>query len=294
MISSTPKTNPKIVDSVAELVFQNKSYLSELFPDCKSPAEVTTILRTSLSSWSVLVASIPVAIFRLQTSGHEGDISGFSLLGENNFQTVIPLLLKDLGEMGIRTVKLEVPEEQSDLFVNFGFQNDGTELRFSGSISETTFMPILPLTNPTQRNLPALASLLYDSYAKSPMANRYVNQSAAEKYLQYILSGMKGSFLAEASFISTTPVRWEVVSACLITLRSTFEAVVSQIFTHPLYRARGLATQEVQSAMNCLTKHGIRTLSASIPENHEVMRRLLMKLGMRQDQRIVRVSTLIS
>jgi GNAT superfamily N-acetyltransferase len=239
------------------------------------------------------VTGLPVALFNLQTSGQEGSITRFSLLGENNVQTIIPFLLNDLREMKIRAVRFEVPEEQSDSFVNLGFQTDGTQLGLFGQINETIFMPILPLTNPTQKDLPTLAKLLHESYTKSPEANRFRDQLAAEKYLQDTLGGMNGDFLADASFISSTPARWEVVSACLIISSSPGTATVSEVFTHPLYRARGLATVEVQSAMNRLIKHGIRTLSACIPENHDVMRRLLTKLGMKQDRRIVRVSKLI-
>lgn len=294
MISGTPKVNPKVIDSVAELVFQNKPYLNEVFPACKNPAEIAGILRSSQSSWSVLVTDLPVALFNLQTSGQEGTITALSLLGENNVQNVIPLLLKDLGERKIRTVRSEVPEEQLDSLVNLGFQSNGAQLRFSGPIIETTFMPILPLTNPAQKDLPALAKLLHESYKKSPEPNRFGDQLATEKYLQDTMSGMRGDFLADASFISSTPARWEVVSACLITSSSPGMATVSEIFTHPLYRARGLATLEIQSVMNGLTKRGIRTLSICIPENHDVMRRLLAKLGMKQDRRTVRVSKQIT
>ncbi len=85
------------------------------------------------------------------------------------------------------------------------------------------------------------------------------------------------------------------MSACLVTRVSPAEANVSQLFTHPLYRARGLATTEIASAMNSLVKEGkgVTRLTVWSPEANEVMKRLLDKMGFAQDRRLVEMTSRI-
>ena len=290
MISPIAKLKPDALDDVAKLIFERSHYPNEIMPACKDAHDVVAFLQTEPSAWSVLLSDRPLAIFKLQTLEHEATLDDFTVLSESAIQRIGPVLLRDLKDRGLKNVVLNVSEELAPSLLNSGFQRTGVLLGFSIRAKETIFMPILPLTNPTQKDSPALAKLMFESYAKSPKINRLTNLPATERYLKTVTSGIRGKFLPDASFISITPGTGNVVSACLITSNSADTAVIAEIFTHPLYRTRGLATTEIQSAMNFLVKHGIHHLSVSIPEDHEAMRRLLSKLGMSESSRKVSVS----
>jgi len=84
-----------------------------------------------------------------------------------------------------------------------------------------------------------------------------------------------------------------VVSACFIALRSPREALVAELFTHPLYRARGLATIELATAMNRLLKRGVQTLTVRFGEKNEIAGRLFAKLGFKQERKLAEMVTVI-
>jgi predicted GNAT family acetyltransferase len=67
------------------------------------------------------------------------------------------------------------------------------------------------------------------------------------------------------------------------------------VFTHPLYRARGLATAEISSAMNRLVNEGkgVSRLTVLKPETNDVVKRLLDKMGFAQDRKLVEMSSRI-
>lgn len=90
---------------------------------------------------------------------------------------------------------------------------------------------------------------------------------------------------AEASL--TSGATQNIVSACFITLPSPTEAHVAQLYTHPLYRARGLATTEVATGMNKLVKRGVQTLTVWLGEDNEIAGRLFAKLGFKLQQKLV-------
>ncbi len=105
------------------------------------------------------------------------------------------------------------------------------------------------------------------------------------------MSGTHGFYAANASFVSGTIEN--PVSACFITLGSPREANVTRLFTHPLYRARGLATSEVATSMNKLLKQGIETLSVWVGGDNEIARRLFTKLGFKEVRKAVELGATI-
>jgi predicted GNAT family acetyltransferase len=144
-------------------------------------------------------------------------------------------------------------------------------------------MPLLPLTNATQKDLTILSQLMYTSYVK--MDGGFPDTQSAETMLRAIMSGVNGQYLQDASFASGASPN--LVSACLLTLDTPDEAKIQQLFTHPLYRARGLATTEIAAAMNRLSGSGIRSLTAWSREDNGVVTRLLTKLGFGQERTAV-------
>ena len=80
------------------------------------------------------------------------------------------------------------------------------------------------------------------------------------------------------------------MSACFVTIESTTVARVAEMFTHPLYRARGLATTEIASSMNKLIKRGFSKMTAWVPANDDVTRRLFGKLGFKEDGKLAELT----
>jgi predicted GNAT family acetyltransferase len=102
------------------------------------------------------------------------------------------------------------------------------------------------------------------------------------------MSGARGTYLPDASYASGAPPN--LVSACLLTADLPGEAKIDQLFTHPLYRARGLATLEIAAAMNRLTVSGVSSLNVWNREGNDVIKRLLGKMGFRQQRTVVEMS----
>jgi len=99
------------------------------------------------------------------------------------------------------------------------------------------------------------------------------------------MEGKQGRYLTDASFVSgATP---NIVSACLITLGEGNVAKVTELFTHPLYRARGLATTELAAAMNWLIKNKVEALEAVVENSNVVVRRLFTKVGLKEVNQLV-------
>jgi hypothetical protein len=140
-------------------------------------------------------------------------------------------------------------------------------------------MPILPLSNPTERDISALAKLMQQSYARNK--EKLVSDPSIERNLHDIMTGIKGTFLPESSFISKATDK--IASACLITSTGTRTANIEEMFTHPLYGARGLATTEIAMSMNRLQRKQITALNVWLEETDEVARRLFEKLGFKKD-----------
>jgi predicted GNAT family acetyltransferase len=127
---------------------------------------------------------------------------------------------------------------------------------------------------------------MYEAYAKTSRA--IPDLQSAEELLHNIVGGAFERYLPDASFGSGAYPN--IVSACLIVMDSPDQARIAQLFTHPLYRARGLATTEIAFAMNRLSATGVKSLTAWSQEGDDVVKRLLTKMGFAETGRAVEVS----
>jgi ribosomal protein S18 acetylase RimI-like enzyme len=138
-------------------------------------------------------------------------------------------------------------------------------------------MPILPVANPTPKDTHLLSKLIFESYDKTGL--RLSDVASAERIVKDIWTGLRGTFLANSSYVSFAGDK--IVSGCLINSNGPKAARIMELFTHPLYRARGLATAEVCTCMNHLSKDNVSTLGVSVSEDNEVAKRLFAKLDFR-------------
>jgi hypothetical protein len=258
------------------------------FPECNTREDLAAALRGSDDRWSVLVAERTNALFSLHTSGTNATVDQFVPEATERTGSIIMALISDLKRMKVETITIAVPEELVRQLLKIGFARQDTIVRLSGPVVETNLMPILPLSNASERDIPGLARLMHESYVKE---KKTAIQSAtvAEKTLRGITVGQYGRFMSDCSFLSGTV--GNPVSACFITCESPHSASVIQLFTHPLYRARGLATSEITNGMNRLLKLGFLTLSVWLPQDSEVAKRLFTKLGFGEDGKLIQMST---
>ncbi len=137
-------------------------------------------------------------------------------------------------------------------------------------------MQLLPLSNPIEKDIPELSRLMFEAYAESKY-NKYADPAVAERNLRALMSRKERTFLRSSSFISKAGDK--IVSACLITGEHV-GATVSELFTHPLYRARGLATAELTTCMNSLARARV-----AVDEKNDLVIRLLSKIGFTEETR---------
>jgi len=272
---------------VASFVYQDREFTKQEFPHTTNTQEVGMALASLGNSWQVLTSERPIALFKGEILAPTANLSQLCYDHSASFETVMAKLREDLRRMGVTNFQLSVFPDEADSFLSKGFEKREVLVRLSRSPTETKMMPILPLMNPTQKEIPTLSNLMHEAYAKTRGA--YSDAEAAQSVIRSIVSGV--DYLPNASFASGAFPN--LVSACLVTSVSPSEATVSQLFTHPLYRARGLATTEIASAMNILVKEskGLARLTVWSPETNEVMKRLLIKMGFAQDRRLVEMTS---
>jgi GNAT superfamily N-acetyltransferase len=290
MITKTSKASSDILGQTAEFIFENGAYMKEVFPQCSNKEELLSELRKTHEQWNILHTDRPVALFTLQLSDVNAIVDKFYPAPSISYESLVLNLRLDLKKAKIQSLTLRVPEEMAEGLEKNGFEKRRFLVKFVGPVIETQLMPILPLVSPTERGIPALAKLMHESYEKGAEP-RLPTVSSAERKLHEIMSGLHGAYAAEASLISGTTLN--VVSACFIALRSPREALVAELFTHPLYRARGLATIELATAMNRLLKRGVQTLTVRFGEKNEIAGRLFAKLGFKQERKLAEMVTVI-
>ena len=284
MLTAASRCPPKVMQEVAKVVCKHGDFLRENLPLCSNPAEVSKALAAS-NSWFVFVNGQSVAVFKLEVSGRIAIVSQFCV-SDDSFQAVISGLRVELGAMKIVTLTSTVPPSEVERWTGLGFRRGFACAKFSRVPTQSNMMPLLPLLNPSQEHLLTLSQLMYAAYSKTD--DGFVDVRAAEESLRAIMSGARGAYLQDASFVSGALPN--LVSACLVTVDGPAEAKIVQLFTHPLYRARGLATIEIAAAMNRLCISGVTTLSAWIREDNEVVRRLLGNLGFKPEGALVEMS----
>jgi GNAT superfamily N-acetyltransferase len=288
MITRVGKCIPDVLQSVARFVYQDREFMDQAFPDSTS-TEVSRALSSLGNSWYVLTSERPIALFKAEFSGATASVFPLCYDGGTSFESLIANLCEDLRRMRLTSLHVNVPTDQTDLFLSKGFEKVELLVRLSRAPIETKMMPILPLMNPTEREIPTLSKLMYDAYAKTKGV--YSDAQSTESVIRDVMSGGFGDYISGASFASGAYPN--LVSACLLTRVYPTEANVSQVFTHPLYRARGLATTEIAFAMNRLVKEekGVARLTVWSPETNEVMKRLLDKMGFAQDRKLVKMTS---
>jgi predicted GNAT family acetyltransferase len=276
MIIRASQASSDLLKRTAELVATDATYVKEAFPECTNKTELFSQLQENPESWHILYSDMPEALFALQLSDGNAVIENPSHTIPNVLDRLVANLQHDLRKSKTQFITLRVPEQAVDLLRKKGFEKQRMIVKFMAPVVETELMPVLPLANPTERDISALAKLMHESYQKSgePVV---ANVSAAEGALRSIMRGSQGVYDAAASLMSG--VAQNIVSACFIALRSSLQARVVEVFTHPLYRARGLATIEIATAMNRLLEHGVQSLTVQLSERNEIATRLFAKLG---------------
>ena len=285
MISRIAKLPQEELARINDLASENLMFIEQWIPQHSNPEELHKILRNPQDSWSILISDRPLAIFKLDIHEKSANVEQFCPIQESagSLGSTISTMQNDLLKFGSTEIRIKVPTSISAQFVDRGFKQTGEFVGVSGRPVKMKMMPILKLTNPSEKEIPDMSKLLYDAY-KGSADNKYPSVAAAETALLEIMRGKHGRYLADASFLSGGILN--LVSACLITVeRNT--ANVAELFTHPLYRARGFATTELAAAMNWLLKNNIEVLTAWMPSSNEVIRRLFAKIGFKEDKRLV-------
>jgi ribosomal protein S18 acetylase RimI-like enzyme len=285
MITRVDKASSEILDQIANLVLANESYRRESFPTSSDKASLLGTFRKLGPQWTILTHQQTLALFALSEVQGHGSVDHLCLTTPETITTFASELSNELEKTPITDISLTTNVSLAERLVVQGFMIKSAVINFSRKISETQFMPILPLTNPKSSDLSALAKLMHESYAKGKIP-KYATSDEAAKRLQDITSN--SGYLTECSFVGGSGGNY--VSACFITSPSKGAANISELFTHPLYRARGLATSEVATAMNRLAKRNYSKLNVWVDESNQVACRLFSKLGFEQTDRKMTVS----
>jgi RimJ/RimL family protein N-acetyltransferase len=286
MISRISKLSREALDQIGQLALQNSFLLDDWIPKHSNVEQVVKVLTDTEKPWSVLSADGPLAIFKLGVHEKHANLQGFCPINESaeSLQSTISTLRNDIFEMGATQIRVEVSNNIMEPFVMNGFEKESDLVRFSGRPIVMKMMPLLRLSNATDTEIHDLSKLLYQAYEGSK-EKKFSSVDTAESSLRKIMRGEQGRYVSDASFVSG--VLPNIVSACLITLDGANGAKVAELFTHPLYRARGLATTELAAGMNWLVKNNVDVLTAWIRSSNDVARRLFAKIGLKEDKQLV-------
>ncbi len=285
MITRVDKASSEILDQIANLVLADESYRLESFPTSVDKASLLATFRKLDPQWTILIHEQTLALFVLSEIHGHGSIDHLCLRTPETITTFASELSKELEKTPITDISLTTNANLAERLVVQGFMKKRSVINFLKQISETQFMPILPLINPKSKDLPILAKLMYEAYAKGRIP-KYASSEEAAKRLREIMSNR--GYLAECSFVGGSGGNF--VSACFVTSLSDGTANISELFTHPLYRARGLATSEVAMAMNRLAKRNYSKLNVWVDDDNDIACRLFSKVGFEQMDKKVIVS----
>jgi ribosomal protein S18 acetylase RimI-like enzyme len=285
MITRVDKASSEILDQIANLVLADEHYRLESFPTGVDKASLLATFRKLAPQWTILIHEQTLALFVLSEIHGHGSIDHLCLRTPETITNFTSELSNELEKTPITDISLSTNVSSAERLVAQGFVKKRSVISFLKQISETQFMPILPLINPKSRDLPVLAKLMYEVYAKGRIP-KYANTEEAAKRLREIISNR--DYLPECSFVGGSGGNY--VSACFVTSLPDGTANISELFTHPLYRARGLATSEVAMAMNRLAKRNYSKLNVWVDDGNDVACRLFSKLGFEQTDKKVTVS----
>jgi len=284
MLTKASKCPTKLLQEVSEIIVAHKDFLKDNLRSCSSQTDVANAL-TASDSWFILGNGPSPAVLKLQISERSATVSQICT-NTDSIPTLISRLREEVGAMRLTKLTVRVLPDEVQPWVDSGFQRTFTCAQFSRAPVVSNMMPLLPLSNPTEKDLLPLSQLMYAAYAKTDESLPDVR--SAEASLRETMSGAGGAYLPDASFASGAAPN--LVSACLIATQEPGEAEIVRLFTHPLYRARGLATTEIAAAMNRLSASGVKSVSAWNREGDEVVRRLLAKMGFEKRRGVVEVS----
>ncbi len=287
MIIPVGRASQTELELAATIALEDKS-LYDAFIDCQSKSDTIEALTGSKIPWHILTTDRPIALFALHTNHQSVVVDQLVFSRSERPDQALIILRDELVGKGAETIVIPLVEEAKQNLPKEGFQIHDTLIKFSTKPTVTEFMPILPLTNPSESHVTELTALMNEAY-RSKQDSRIPQQSQFENVVRDVFDGRYGTYLRDCSHSSG--MQGKTVSACLVTRVSEKRARIVQMFTHPLYRARGLATSEIAMAMNKMANRGISALTAYVPEANVVAVRLFRKLGFAEVQRIVRLST---
>jgi ribosomal protein S18 acetylase RimI-like enzyme len=263
----------------AELVISNRQYRQHFFPGCDSVGQIGEALHTLGQDWYVIDGENICAIFKLETSRTVNKVACLCI----DPRSVDEVASKMSSLFPATSMTILAPSELATALSRLGFESRGVEVGLSKVPQESRTMQLLPLSIPVEKDISELSRVMYESYQENKWAeNKYPDAAVAERSLRSLISAKDRSFLRDSSFMSKAGDK--IVSVCLIK-GEYVGASVAELFTHPLYRARGLATTELTVCMNSLARKRIRLLRISVDERNEVIIRLLSKLGFIEDIR---------
>ncbi len=262
---------------VAALVVSNNAYRQHFFPGYETKEQIARILPTLGREWNVIDRDRILAAFTIETSRTliKFDRVCIELSSTNEIAT-------EISNLAPKTpTAILAPPELEDALAKLGYERQEAQVRLSKNPQESRIMQLLPLSNPIEKDIPELSRLMFEAYAESKY-NKYADAAVAERNLRALMSRKERTFLRSSSFISKAGDK--IVSACLITGEHV-GATVSELFTHPLYCTRGLATAELTTCMNSLARAKIPLLRVAVDEKNDLVIRLLSKLGFTEETR---------
>src|SRR5208282_278726 len=185
MITRVEKASSEILDQIASLVLANESYRRESFPTSADKISLLATFRKLGPQWTILTHEQTLALFALSEIQWHGSIDHLCLRTPDTITSFASELSNELEKTPITDISLTTNVGLAERLVVQGFMIKSTVINFSRQISETQFMPILPLTNPKSKDLPALAKLMHEAYAKGRIP-KYASSDEAAKRLQEV------------------------------------------------------------------------------------------------------------
>lgn len=163
------------------------------------------------------------------------------------------------------------PVEKSEL------SDAGGKIRFFSPPKKTDSARLLPIRTVRPSDQEQIAELMQESYTVW-YGSDTPRQLDLDQSREFVKSFFNSMVFEEASLVSGPPGK--IVSALLIS-RPPVERTpqIFDVFTHPLYRSRGLATSLIEECLNLLGGLSKPGLEAIVDARNERIIRILRKLG---------------
>lgn len=157
-----------------------------------------------------------------------------------------------------------------------------TKLRFAAKPRHTLFNPLLPIRSAKPNDHEKIATLMHEAY-NVWFGSVLPSKPTLEEAKGFVKDFFASSAYPEATLVSGPPGK--IVSALLVS-RPTADGLptIADVFTHPLYRARGLATSLITECLNILFRNGQPGLEIVVDSMNEPMIRILRKLDFEESE----------